>query len=89
MYKFVLIVESIKLSLPCPEDVGKLPNLFKYCVCFLSYFLFLLSCGTSLLHLLSSSLVVVSCAQQYVLQQISKMLDVVLKLSWVMVNCDF
>jgi len=59
-----LVVESIKLSLTCPEDVGKLPTLVKYCVCFLSCFLFLLSRDTSLLHLLGSSLVVASCAQQ-------------------------
>ena len=35
--QIVLVVESIK-SLSCPEDVGKLPNLVKYCVCFLSCF---------------------------------------------------
>jgi len=55
-------MESIKLSLPYPEDVDKLPNLVKYCVYFLSYFLFLLFSGTSLLYLLGFSLVVASCA---------------------------
>jgi len=42
-YSFVLIVESKNLSLPCPEDVGKLSNLVKYCVGLLSL-LFLYSC---------------------------------------------
>jgi len=44
----VLIVESIKYLSPCPEDVGKLLNLVKYCVDLLSL-LFLSSCllGTS------------------------------------------
>ena len=32
-----------KISLPCPEDVGKLPNLVKYCVDYFSL-LFLCSC---------------------------------------------
>ena len=43
-YKLYLLLNQWNLSLPCPEDVGKLSNLVKYCVCFLSYFLFL-SCG--------------------------------------------
>ena len=45
-----LIIQSIK-SPPCPENVGKLSNLIKYCV-WLSL-LFICSCllGTSLVHL--------------------------------------
>ena len=53
-YKSVLILKSITLSLLYPKEVAKLPNLVKYCVCFLSCFLLFL--GTSLLHLLGSSL---------------------------------
>ena len=51
-YSLVLIVESIKLSLPCPEDVGKMPNLVEYYVGLFSL-LFICSdrVGTSPLHL--------------------------------------
>ena len=33
------LLNQLDLSLPCPEDVGKLSNLIKYCVGFLSWFL--------------------------------------------------
>ena len=33
---FYLIIESIRSLSPFPKNVGKLPNLVKYCVCFLS-----------------------------------------------------
>ena len=39
-----------KISLSYSEDIGKMSNLVKYCVCFLSCYLFL-SLGTSLLRL--------------------------------------
>ena len=55
-------LNSIRTLPLCLEDIGKLPNLVKYCVCFLSCFCFL---DNSLLHLSlleDSSLVVASRA---------------------------
>ena len=43
--QIVLAIESIKTLSPYPEGVGKLSNLVKYCVWFLSCFLFLLFLG--------------------------------------------